>query len=152
MPQAAAGPAAAEVIRVRFPATRLAVRDQLAQVRACLEKTATSAALCENVAILLAEILNNIVEHSLVGQADARITLAITRDESNIYVETWDAGRPLPPQLLTSPRLPEQPADPVDMPEGGFGWFIIHALADDMFYERNDGLNRLSFRLTEPAD
>ena len=152
MPDAAAGPAAAEVIRARFPATRLAVREQLARVQTCLKQTAASAGLRENVALLLAEILNNIVEHSLVGQPDARITLAITRDEAGIHVETWDAGRPLPPQLLASPRLPERPVDLVDMPEGGFGWFIIHALADDMFYERNDGTNRLSFRLTEPAD
>ncbi len=151
MPSAAAGPVADNLIQARFPATELAVRAQIARVRACLAQTCTSAALQENVAILLGEILNNIVEHSLAGQRDARITLVITREEAGLHVETQDSGRPLPPQLLTSARLPEMPVDRVDLPESGFGWFIIHALADDMVYERVNGTNRLSCRLTEPA-
>ncbi|WP_348540063.1 hypothetical protein [Ruegeria sp. HKCCE4148] len=32
------------------------------------------------------------------------------------------------------------------MPEGGFGWFLIHQLTSDIQYERRDGCNRLSLR------
>ncbi|WP_299814375.1 ATP-binding protein [uncultured Jannaschia sp.] len=151
MSRAAAEPAADELIRARFPATDLAVREQIARVRVCLCRTRASVALQENVAILLGEILNNIVEHSLAGRHDARIALAVSRDADGICVETQDVGEPLPPQLLTSARLPETAVDVVNMPEGGFGWFIIHALADEMVYVRDEGTNRLSFRLSEPA-
>ena len=32
-----------------------------------------------------------------------------------------------------------------DMPEGGFGWFMIHTLADSINYERIDDENRFTF-------
>ena len=34
-----------------------------------------------------------------------------------------------------------------DLPEGGFGWFLIQDLAKDVLYARVENENRLSLRL-----
>lgn len=137
------------LLRGRVPATE----DAVSAVLARLGRTLAGLHIPEEVraAILLAlgEILNNIVEHSVFDQIDPHIHLDLTRDSHRILVETMDHGRPLPPSLLSSPTLPALPDDPTDidaLPEGGFGWFIIHSLAQDMIYERNAGVNRLSFQ------
>ena len=44
----------------------------------------------------------------------------------------------------------EHPADAVsktNMPEGGYGWFLIKQLARDMVYDRENGENFLIFRI-----
>ncbi|WP_280514091.1 hypothetical protein [Allosediminivita pacifica] len=37
--------------------------------------------------------------------------------------------------------------DPAGLPEGGFGWFLIHELARELAYRHDGGMNRLTFRL-----
>lgn len=37
--------------------------------------------------------------------------------------------------------------DFMDMPEGGFGWFIIKDLAKDIVYRRQNGENLLDLRI-----
>ena len=34
---------------------------------------------------------------------------------------------------------------PQDLPEGGFGWFLIRSLTRDLTYLREDGYNMLCF-------
>ena len=95
--------------------------------------------------IVLGEVLNNTVEHALAGRDDGWIDLVVRRAGGRLEVETRDDGRPLPPALLAGGTLPQTGASVEDMPEGGFGWFIIHSLVDDMTYEREAGVNHLSF-------
>ncbi|WP_298429214.1 ATP-binding protein [uncultured Jannaschia sp.] len=98
-----------------------------------------------DVELVVAEVLNNIVEHALAGREDAWIELAVTAEGGRVFVMTADDGCPLPSPLLAIAELPAQDPQTGDLPEGGFGWFIIHALTEDMTYERADGLNRLHF-------
>ena len=37
--------------------------------------------------------------------------------------------------------------DMQDLPEGGFGWFLIRTLTTDLRYRREAGRNRLSFQM-----
>jgi serine/threonine-protein kinase RsbW len=37
--------------------------------------------------------------------------------------------------------------DLMDLPEGGFGWFLIKDLAKDVVYARVEGENRLQLRV-----
>lgn len=95
--------------------------------------------------IVLAEALNNIVEHaysSMRGEID--ITLQVRQNE--LVCTIVDTGRPMP-----NGTLPEGGFAPLgaveDLPEGGFGLNVIRSLSKDLQYCREDGRNRLSFRL-----
>jgi serine/threonine-protein kinase RsbW len=57
-----------------------------------------------------------------------------------------DHGAELPGHVLPQGQLKEY-GPHSDLPEGGFGWHMIRALAKDVEYRRRDGCNHLSFRL-----
>jgi len=97
--------------------------------------------------ILLAEILNNIVEHAFADRPAGAITLELRAMPDGVLVQVCDDGAPMP-----GLRLPEgRPAD-IDvpehlLPEGGFGWHLIRSLATDLHYRRADGRNHLRLML-----
>ena len=136
------------ILRGRIPATEGAVSAILARLERSLAARGTTKETRADIQLALAEILNNIIEHSVAGLADPQIRLLMTQAAGRLQVEIADRGRPLPPSLLSAAALPAMPDDPLDidaLPEGGFGWFIIHSLAHDMTYERAGGTNLLSF-------
>jgi serine/threonine-protein kinase RsbW len=95
--------------------------------------------------IVLAEVLNNIVEHAYADQA-GDITLRLVRHDGEVHCTVSDAGAPMPGLCL--PEGPFQPLkDLADLPEGGFGWFLIRSLTEGLAYQRSKGLNSLSFQL-----
>jgi len=97
--------------------------------------------------VVLAEALNNIVEHAYAGQP-GELDLRVETVAGGVRCLIVDHGRPMPggaPPEGHAPRI-----DPRDLPEGGFGWFLIRALARDIGYRRCEGRNHLSFLL--PAD
>ncbi len=97
-----------------------------------------------NVQIALAEALNNIAEHAFTGlpPRDAGMTLSV-RDDA-LTIEITDHGHALPQHLLQSPHHHDLTGDVADLPEGGFGWMLIHELTFQVLYSRRDGVNRLS--------
>ncbi|CUH33856.1 serine-protein kinase RsbW [Jannaschia seosinensis] len=128
-----------------LPGTEADVRRTIDDLRAHTEWMDLAAGIVTNALIVLSEVLNNIVEHALANLPSALIQLDIFRIDTGLLIVTTDPGRPLPPTLLSSPKLPDTNGAVDDLPEGGFGWFMIHTLAGDMMYEREDGANRLSF-------
>lgn len=137
------------VLRVRVPATVEAVSVELARILETFKRCGLREGLRADLGIVLGEVLNNIVEHAVPQGVEGWIDVEVTWAEGRLQVETVDAGAPLPPQLLSGAALPDMGDTPLDLPEGGFGWFIIHALARDMTYERAGGRNHLSFFLEE---
>lgn len=97
------------------------------------------------VEIVLAEALNNIVEHAY-GGAEGRIQVRLGHVSPDIWCEIADGGIPMPDETLPAGHLRDiAPSD--DLPEGGFGWFLIRTLAHDLTYRRQNGGNLLTFRL-----
>ena len=95
--------------------------------------------------IVLAEVLNNIVEHAYADQA-GDITLRLVRHDGEVHCTVSDTGAPMPGLCLPEGRF--QPLkDLADLPEGGFGWFLIRSLTEGLAYQRSKGRNRLSFQL-----
>ena len=128
-----------------MPGTEMEVRRTIHDLDVQFKSLGLAGTVTSDAIIVLGEVLNNIVEHALADLPAACIRLDIFRAEAGLLVETVDMGRPLPPNLLSCPSLPDAGGPIDDLPEGGFGWFMIHALAKDMMYEREDGANRLSF-------
>lgn len=131
--------------QVTITADPLAVRDGLA----VLFDTALLRNLVEDdrstAEIVLAEALNNIVEHAYAHHT-GEIEITLLLHQNALICRIIDTGLPMPNGSLPQGHLAEfGPSD--DLPEGGFGWFLIRTLSRDLDYRRVDGRNHLSFRL-----
>lgn len=95
--------------------------------------------------IVLAEALNNIVEHAYACHSgDIEVSLQLCANE--LVCRIIDTGLPMPDEQLPKGIL--APVDQTDdLLEGGFGWFLIRTLSRDLHYQRHGGRNFLSFRL-----
>lgn len=148
-PQQDAAGHPARAFCLSFPATAEDVSQQLCDLGQSFAAEGFPETLCANVMLVLGEVCNNIVEHADDVQ-DRDIGLRIMEMQGRLHIETRDRGIALPPRLLGAVDLPEMGTVVDDLPEGGFGWFIIHSLVDDMTYERHRGMNRLSFSVACP--
>lgn len=106
-----------------------------------------------DVKIAVAEAINNVVEHAYSGLAPGFVRVKGTLYRDHLEFRIWDAGRPLP-GLRVPDGIPASVETGIeDLPEGGFGWFMIRKLTDRVRYDRRRGKNRLllSFKLRETA-
>lgn len=130
---------------LRFSANTGAVREAIIVTLARLAQGGHSADELVQLELVLAEILNNIVEHGYAGRDDGEIELTIRQKHPLIAGQIRDWGREMPGGALPAARLPEIGNRIEDLPEGGFGWYIVHSLTRDLSYQRLDGCNMLSF-------
>jgi len=88
--------------------------------------------------LALAEGFTNAVRHAhhfLPPETTIDIDLALWVDRLEIRI--WDQGKPFNPDALEEPK-------PGTLQEGGYGWFLLRRLADQVIYERGaDGRNCL---------
>ncbi len=124
-------------------ATVLDVRDGLRGLMACPLVQNLSEGCLGTTELVLAEALNNVVEHAY-ARYPGQIEIEIRRDPDQLRFHIRDQGLPMPGAEPPAGRLPE-PAAFDDLPEGGFGWFLIRALAQDLAYRRDGERNLLSF-------
>jgi serine/threonine-protein kinase RsbW len=134
----------APLARIVFPGTPCAVREALAAlidgpILASVPDDERGTA-----ELVLAEALNNIVEHAY-AQGPGDIEVTIRRVQGDLDCRIVDMGLPMPDDDPPQGRLAVQ--DPDDLPEGGFGWFLIRTLSRDLHYARVGGSNELTFRL-----
>ena len=128
-----------------------AVREALSSVRSAWEGWGVEKDLCETGEQVLAEVLNNVVEHAHDEDPEGNIYLASNTVGEAICVEIRDDGRPMPNGALPAGELADLPDVLDDLPEGGFGWFMIRSLTSELQYERNDGWNTVRFRVDHGA-
>ncbi|KEO54171.1 ATP-binding protein [Thioclava pacifica] len=142
-----APPGEPRIFHHSFPATAMAVRDALRSALARFIRVMTEEE-AGTLELILAEVLNNIVEHSYRDSGKGHVTLSIVRDGRGLSCSVSDDGIALPPGCLgPEPSNGSDRPDPESLPEGGFGWFLIRDLATDLGYHREDGRNLLAFRL-----
>ncbi|PTX57689.1 serine/threonine-protein kinase RsbW [Litoreibacter ponti] len=114
-----------------------AIRDTIIEIMRCLqtEFPAQSEGIIST-EIVLAEVMNNIAEHSYQGTNLGSLSISVLCTDDMISIETRDYGIPMPG--LTPPELdqPDLPEEMNDLPEGGFGWFFIRSLSSHMEYRR----------------
>lgn len=88
--------------------------------------------------LALAEGFSNAVRHAhqeLPSETTIEIELAIW--DERIEIRIWDWGKPFDPNDVEEPL-------PGTLCEGGYGWFLLRRLADQVVYERcQDGRNCL---------
>ena len=129
--------------QIRCNATELSVRKMLVKLRQQYRDMGLNEDTCSSVEIAVAEALNNIVGHACANQPDAVICLDLSRDATHVFVQVQDPGVALPGWNLPEGRRPNLEVARDDLPEGGFGWGLIHMVSDRLGYSRIDGQNRL---------
>lgn len=127
----------------------LTVRDTLQDVRQRFRGEVSDDTL-GRLELVLAEVMNNVAEHAPLAQAAQSgplpvIHLCIVRHNSGLACALTDDGVSLPDDCLLPRSLPEMVAD--DLPEGGFGWFLIQDLTQALCYYREESRNYLAFSI-----
>lgn len=90
--------------------------------------------------IVLAEVLNNVVEHAY-ATFPGKIEVWVTRRDDYLFIRLEDSGRPMPGGDLPRGRMVKAG----DLPEGGFGWSMIRNLSHELTYQRDGQHNILTF-------
>lgn len=126
--------------RVRFAAEPLAVRAALLRLEAGAVLAPLTGDGRDCVLLVLAEVLNNVAEHAY-GGAVGPVAVSLRSRGEIVMARVVDQG-------IVAPALTEgADCDPDDLPEGGFGFGLIRALASGIDQQRRMGCNVLRFHL-----
>jgi len=126
----------------------LAVREALEGVITGLDPLSLDVEEVATVELVLAEALNNIVEHAYPeGSEGGVIAITCLHQNDGLHVTMKDEGNSMPDGQMPIGMAPNVEVDVMDMPEGGFGWFLIKDLAKDIRYRREGRANMLDLRL-----
>jgi serine/threonine-protein kinase RsbW len=126
-----------------LPGTALGVRHALRDFMACALVQDCSSEALGTAELVVAEALNNVVEHAYATYPGV-IEVDIRRTCDQLFVLISDMGLPMPGAEPPLGKAPEFGAFD-DLPEGGFGWFLIRRLVEDLTYRREGERNFLSF-------
>lgn len=127
---------------------QMAVREALAQFFDALKPLELDVEEAGTIELVLAEVLNNIVEHAYPPSApEGPITIRCALRPDGLTLHIVDKGAVMPDGRLPLGELPSLEVEQQDLPEGGFGWFLIQHLARDVSYTRANDENHLRLRL-----
>ena len=134
--------------------SRTAFRATFENVRLAIERAMSTLAPlglepeeASSIELVLAEALNNVVEHAYAPGDEGQIKLVLRHGRAGLLIEIRDNGRPMPNGRAPLGDNPREYSRADELPEGGFGWFLIRELARDLVYDRENGENFLIFRM-----
>lgn len=134
-------------LHLAFTATPLTVRDSLQKMLALPPLARLSDDRRGTAEVVLGEVLNNVAEHAY-GNRPGLVAVSITQTSQGLRCVIVDQGKAMPGGTLPEGRLLGRLGLALDdLPEGGFGWCLIHRLTTDLGYTRVDGCNHLQFIL-----
>lgn len=126
-------------------ADAMAVRAVLTRLRRDRVMQGLSDSAAESCELVLAEAMNNIVEHAYPGQGGP-LRLTLLRDGDRVTCRLLDRGRPIPGLRAPPGNAPVAGDSPA---EGGYGWFLIHRLTERLVYRRAGRMNMLLLVVSE---
>lgn len=81
-----------------------------------------------SIALVIQELCVNIVEHGYAGEAGKiALTLSESPTHLEITIQDWTSRPFAPPDDITLP-------DPMDLPEGGWGLYLIYQIMDKVVH------------------
>lgn len=103
------------------------------------EETAGDVQLC------ITEWLSNVIRHGCHNNPGHDIHLSLALDGEKVVIEIIDTGKKLPPGLLEKAALQEVSGhDIMELPEHGWGLYIIKSNMDEVNYRSEARRNILS--------
>ncbi|MEM5477286.1 ATP-binding protein [Pacificibacter sp. AS14] len=134
-------------LRLIIPANERSVRRGLLTIKSGMSNLSLSQEDWSTVELVIAEVLNNIVEHAYSDSESGLIEAHLDYSHDTLQCKVIDTGRSMPNGKLPKGAPKDLTCNIADLPEGGFGWFLIHQLTRDLNYARHSNQNTLSFRL-----
>ncbi|MEO9576599.1 MAG: ATP-binding protein [Tateyamaria sp.] len=135
-------------INISIQSGEMAVREALAKLLDSLTPLSLDVEESGTVELVMAEALNNIVEHAYPqGDPCGPIDITCSHARDGLHMTVTDSGRAMPDGRTPLGAAVDTDVPFDDMPEGGFGWFLIKDLAKDVSYVRVACQNQLSLRL-----
>lgn len=135
-----------------FEATEAGARKGISAVIQDLRAIVPAGSKLDDIEITLVEAVNNIVEHAYAEGTPGQISIRIRFRKSGLSIEIDDEGVSLPAGSPPAGILPNLSGPRSDLPEGGFGWFLIRRLANRIQYDRKAGRNRLNLQFDLDAE
>nr|WP_319948565.1 ATP-binding protein [uncultured Shimia sp.] len=132
---------------LEFSASPGNVRTALNDLCVFLENNTISENHVGTAQIVAGEVLNNVVEHATRHQADGRIEITCEITFESLIFTVCDNGTPMPPGGIPNKGLPPVDTTLDNLPEGGFGWALVHLLTSGITYHRKQDKNCLKFTL-----
>lgn len=135
-------------IALSFSSGAWEVRQALGRLKAQLHAMQLGVDCESTVELVLGEVLNNVVEHAYGPGQSGPIDVACERVGGALHFCVRDCGRAIPGLQLPrgDPPVVDLPRD--ELPEGGFGWFLVHNLACGLSYARESDRNTLKFHIS----
>ena len=130
-----------------FQSSPLAVRHALGEMMEHIRAQSISEKSIGLFELVLAEALNNVVEHAYEGHETGDISLSVVIWNGSLICNIKDSGKPMPKLSLPIPTQKDLNVSLEGLPEGGWGWMMIRELSDSITYKRKRDQNHLSFRL-----
>ena len=128
-------------------ATPEGVRATLDEVMQFVAQSGATEQELGNIQLVLAEVLNNIVEHALVDVHDPLLELRMCRAGQDFHFLTKDNGCAMPNHQIPLREMPDVDVATQDLPEGGYGWAIFRLFAHGYSYQRACEMNFLRFSI-----
>jgi serine/threonine-protein kinase RsbW len=129
-----------------FNATELGARNAIAAISDHIRASWLTQDQADEVEIALAEALNNVVEHAFAKAEPGNVRVLCSLRGSQLDIRICDSGVPMPDNRLPPGLAADVNVAREDLPEGGFGWFLIRELTSDIRYDRCGLVNHLSLR------
>lgn len=125
------------------------VSDALARLKAFISDLGCPPDRASEVELACAEALNNVVEHGDPASGNLRLHLNAVVSGDKLSVDVFDNGTPFDaPNAETAKVNLISATDTVA--EGGFGWGLIHMLADAVTVTRKNNTNHLNVCFSLP--
>ena len=126
----------------------IAVREALQELFRALKPLNLDPEECGTIELVVAEVLNNIVQHAYPANCGAGpIAIHCQHRKDGLHFQIKDEGKAMPDGKMPLGQRASLDVDLMDLPEGGFGWFLIQDLAKDVTYQRVGRENLLNMRL-----
>lgn len=141
------------IVRICVQSGDLAARQILSELIDGLEMLDLDQEELATIELVLAEVINNVVEHAYPDRAKGGpIRVHCAQRDDGLQVTVFDEGIEMPEGKAPAGKRHDLNVDMMDLPEGGFGWFMIHDLTKDIEYKRVGWENRLSMRFEVGTD
>lgn len=137
----------APVLHLFFQADPVSIRRALKTALGITRDIVPAEERAGAVEIVLAEVLNNVVEHAYADSGHGMVELEVDRAPGALAFRILDEGLEMPGGAVPSGASHDLDVSERDLPEGGFGWFLIHELTEDLTYRRVGNRNELTFRI-----
>lgn len=141
------GEQGATTLRYVLLSTSENVRNTLTSLRSDLEENDLHICPGDMWELVVAEVLNNIVEHAYGDSPDGEIKLTLRFNDFHLTANFIDSGAAMPDGALPAGNPANLDVETQMLPEGGFGWNLIHSLSDRLVYERKGTENHLGLEM-----